>query len=84
MTLKELIFKHRCFVDVYINDEWVELDDMNGTSDGFYQLLKPGCPQFSPIANVRQEFNGDLFIPDITGKEYKIKVCQGKVIEETK
>ena len=39
MTLKELIFKHRCFVDVFIDNEWVELDDMNESSDGFYRLL---------------------------------------------
>ena len=78
MTLEQLLNQTLCFIDVKIDGEFKELNE-NKNQDGFYQV-KGSELLFAPIANISQDFNGIITMPDITGKSFEIKLIDGKVL----
>lgn len=78
MTLEQLLNQTLCFIDVKIDGEFKELNE-NKNQDGFYQV-KDSELLFAPIANISQDFNGIITMPDITGKSFEIKLINGKVL----
>ena len=78
MTLEQLLNQTLCFIDVKIDGEFKELNE-NKNQDGFYQV-KDSELLFAPIANISQDFNGVITMPDITGKSFEIKLINGKVL----